>query len=371
MGGVVAARELRRHLPGSYRVIVIDRDSDASYPPSYLWVMTGERRPEAVRRKRSQLARHGVEFVNAEVRLIDPENRYVRADSREFHYDYLVLALGAETTLDTVPGLAEAAHSFYSFDGAERLAATLRYFGGGQIVIAVAGTTFKYPPAPYEAAMLLEHHFHSRRMRQRVEISLYTPESRPMAVTGEESSEAVLGLLAHKGIAFQPEMTLKAVEPGRHEALFEDGSWAPFQLLLAVPEHRAPAVIREAGLLDESGWVSVNPRTMATRYDGVFAIGDLTRIPTADETPLPKAGVFAERQAETAARQIVYRVKGGPPPPPYDGSGRLFLEVGAGAASLTEGNFLAPRPNLTMKQPSIVWHWAKLALEKHWLWRWY
>src|SRR3990172_8690710 len=169
IGGVVAARELRQHLPGSYRVVVIDKEPEASFPPSYLWVMTGDRRPEAIRRRRSQLARHGIEFVNAEVRLIDSQNRYVRADSREFHYDYLVLALGAETTLDTKPGLAESAQTFYTLDGAERLAASLRYFAGGRLLIVVASTPFKCPAAPYEGAMLLESYFHSRRMRQKVE----------------------------------------------------------------------------------------------------------------------------------------------------------------------------------------------------------
>ena len=33
--------------------------------------------------------------------------------------------------------------------------------------------------------MLLEHYFHSRRIRQKVEIELYTPEQRPLAVAGD------------------------------------------------------------------------------------------------------------------------------------------------------------------------------------------
>src|SRR5262245_7001196 len=128
IGGVVAAREARRLLPDSYRVTVIDREADASFPPSYLWVMTGARRAESIKRQRAKLSRKGIEFVQADVKQIDLASHYVRADSREFHYDYLILALGAETSLDTRPGLAEAAHSFYTLEGAERLAAALRYF---------------------------------------------------------------------------------------------------------------------------------------------------------------------------------------------------------------------------------------------------
>jgi sulfide:quinone oxidoreductase len=86
---------------------------------------------------------------------------------------------------------------------------------------------------------------------------------------------------------------------------------------------------------------------------------------------LPKAGVFAEQQAKVAAHNIAYRAVGGPPPDPFDGEGRCFLEVGAGAAGMAEGNFLAPQRNIKMKQPSILWHLQKAAFEKYWLWRWY
>ncbi len=371
IGGVVAAREARRLLPETHRVIVIDREKEASFPPSYLWVMTGDRRPESIKRKRAQLARKGVEFVNADVRQIDLANRHVRAGSREFHYDYLIVALGAETTLEGKPGLAEAAQHFYTLDGAERLAANLRYFSGGRVVIAVAGLPFKCPPAPYEAAMLLEHHFHERRMRQKVEIAVYTPEKRPMAVTGQANGEEVMGLLAHKGIEFHPESQLTGVDVAKHEALFADGAAVPFQLLIAVPEHRAPAVVQEAGLTDATGWVPVNASTLETQHENVFAVGDVTYIPLADGLHLPKAGVFAEHQAKVAVQQIAYRVKPGARPDIFDGKGRCFLEVGAGAAGVAEGDFLAPQRRIQMKQPSIVWHWAKVAFERYWLWKWY
>jgi sulfide:quinone oxidoreductase len=371
IGGVVAARELRQHLPSSYRVVVIDKEQRASFPPSYLWIMTGERRPEAISRQRPALSRRGIEFVNAEVRQIDTDNRYVRADSREFHYDYLVIALGAETTLDTKPGLAEAAYSFYSLEGAERLAASLRYFAGGRIVIAVTGLPFKCPPAPYEAAMLLEHYFHSRRMRQKVEIELVTPEAQPIAIAGAQNSEAVMGLLAHKGIEFRPRRQLTSVDPAKRELTFADGSTSAFQLLIAIPEHRAPAVVRESGLTGESGWVHVNASTLETRTANVFAVGDITHMALADGLALPKAGVFAERQAKVAAANIVCRAIGGPTPDPFDGNGRCFLEIGGNAAGIAEGDFLASSRQIVLKQPSMVWHLAKLAFERYWLWRWY
>jgi len=71
----------------------------------------------------------------------------------------------------------------------------------------------------------------------------------------------------------------------------------PFDLFLAVPVHRAPAVVLESGMT-ENGWIPVNPLTLETRFDGVYAIGDVAAVGT------PRAGVFAEGQAAVAAEHI-------------------------------------------------------------------
>jgi len=370
IGGVVAAREARRLLPKSNRVIVVDKEQMASFPPSYPWVMLGEKRGSSLARRRADLVRHDIEFVSAEVRQIDLDARFVRADQRELRYDYLVIALGAETPLDTHPGLAEA-QTFYTQDGAERLGAQLRYFSGGRIAIAVAGQPFKGPGAPYEAAMLLEHFFHKRALRSDVEIDLYTPEPRPLASAGRETSETVRGLLAHKGIGYHLGKQLASVDPSSHEVRFSDGEVAEFQLLIAVPEHRAPQSVVDTGLANTNGWVSVDRKSLETARANVFAVGDLTHIPLIDGGELPKLGVLAEHQALTAARNIAYRLNAGPEPDPFDAKVRAFVEVGGGAALMYEGDYLARNPRFHVSQPSIVWHLAKRALEKYWLWRWY
>ncbi len=371
IGGVVAANTLRRQLPPTHRVVVIDREARASFPPSYLWVMTGARKPGAIARPRARLARKGIEFVQADVRQIDLESKHVRAESREFRYDYLVIALGADMAFDSVPGLAEVGQTYYTFDGAERLAASLRYFAGGRVLIAVAGTPYKCPAAPYEGAMLLETYFHERRARQKVDIQLCTPEPAPLPVAGPAIGQEVLGLLKHKGIDFQAGRRLTGVDAGKHEVVYQDGTSAPFDMLIVVPEHRSPAPIREAGLTDETGWVPVDAATLETRYEGVFAVGDVNYIRLPDGMMLPKAGVFAEAEAKAAARTIASRVMAGTKASRFTGAGRCFLEIGAGAAGMVDGDFFSKDRRLSMKQPSILWHWTKVAFEKYWLWRWY
>ena len=368
VGGVVAANELRRRLKERARLVLIERNTKQSFAPSYLWVMTGVREPRAITKDLTRLERKGIEVVAGEVRGIDLAQRTVAVDGREVGYDYLIIALGAELVADGLPGLG-GAHTYYNLPGAERLRDALRTFEGGRIVLAVAGLPYKCPAAPYEGAMLLESYFNARHMRHKVEIDIYTPEPQPLPVAGPALGEAVQELLAHKGIAFHPKTQLSAVEGS--QLSFADGSSAPFDLLVTVPPHRTPQLVRDAGLTDESGWIPVDQHTLETKHEGVFAIGDVTRIPLPDGMALPKAGVFAHGEAEVVASNIASRMLGQPKREAFDGTGSCFLEAGGGAAGLARGDFYAHPRQIQMRSPSRLWHWGKLAFERYWLWKWY
>ncbi len=368
VGGVVAANELQSRLKGQGRVLLVERNPTQSFAPSYLWVMTGERSVDAISRDITRLERKGVEVVAGEVRSIDVSRRAVLVDGREISFDYLIVALGAELAPDAVPGLA-GGHTYYHLAGAQRLHEALGTFEGGRVALVVAGLPYKCPAAPYEGAMLVESYFHARHLRHKVELAVYTPEPQPMPVAGPAAGEVIQELLAHKGIAFHPRTQVAAVEDGTLR--FEDGSTAAFDLLVAVPPHRAPPVVREAGLTDDSGWVPVDQHTLETAHEGVFAIGDVTRIVLPDGMPLPKAGVFAHGEAEVVAHNIAARILAEARRERYDGTGSCFLEAGAGTAGIAQGDFFAHPRQIKMRSPSRLWHWQKVAFERYWLWKWY
>lgn len=368
LGGIVAVNELRRRLKDEADIILVDRSPRQSFPPSYLWVMTGERKPESITRDITRLERKGIEVVAGEVQRIDLTQRMVAVDGREISYDELIVALGAELADDAVPSLADA-HTYYHLAGAQRLHDALAAFEGGRVALVVAGLPYKCPAAPYEGAMLLESYFHSHHLRHKVELALYTPEPAPMPVAGPDAGEAIQGLLAHKGIAFHSGKQLTAVKGNRLD--FEDGSSAPFDLLVAVPPHRAPQVVRDAGLTDDSGWIPVDQHTLETQHENVFAIGDVTRIALPDGKPFPKAGVFAHGEAEVVARNIAARILGLAKRERYDGHGYCFLEAGGGTAGIAQGDFFAHPRQIALRSPSRFWHWSKVAFERYWLWKWY
>jgi len=127
---------------------------------------------------------------------------------------------------------------------------------------------------------------------------------------------------------------VRALDPGRKVALLSDGAEMPYDLFLGVPVHRAPAVVAEAGLTVD-GWIPVDPRTLQTRYPGVYAVGDVTSVGT------PKAGVFAEGQASVVAAQISAQKRGTAIPVSYDGRGICYMELGHDMVAKVDVTFLS------------------------------
>ncbi|OGL00381.1 MAG: hypothetical protein A3I14_17235 [Candidatus Rokubacteria bacterium RIFCSPLOWO2_02_FULL_73_56] len=386
VGGLVAVNELRRRLPAEHRVVLIERNARHAFAPSFLWLMVGDRRPEQISCDVRQLVRPGIDVVLAEVEAIDPDGREVRTRASttgrsETHgYDHLIVALGAELAPEAVPGLAEEAHTFYTFDGAARLRDALAAFRGGTVAVVIAAVPYKCPGAPHEGAMLIADAFRRRGIRDRVDVHLFTPEPQPMPVAGPALGEAVERMLATAGVHFHPLHRLTVVNTSAREVAFEAGGGArgaasfPYDLLVAVPPHRGPRVARDAGLTNDAGWIPIDRATLATTRERVYAIGDVTTIPIPGrwkpDVPLvlPKAGVFAHQQGEIVARRIAAEIAGGSPADVFCGDGYCMLEAGEDLAGFAYGNFFAePSPRVELRQLGRTWHWGKVLLERWWL----
>src|SRR3989338_1189923 len=154
VGGLVAANKLRQLLGSPHRIILVEKESQHAFAPSFLWLMVGQRRPEQIVCELRQIVRPGVETVHGEVRQIDVANRRVIAGTMNVAYDYLIVALGTRLAPEAIPGLSEGAHTFYTLEGAKRLQEALQSFKAGTIAIVVSSMPYKCPGAPHQGAML-------------------------------------------------------------------------------------------------------------------------------------------------------------------------------------------------------------------------
>ncbi len=372
VGGLVAANALRKKLPKEHRVVLVEREASFLFAPSLLWLMVGERTPEKISRPLDRLSRKGIEFKRGEIRKIEPDRREVIVDGTTIAGDFLVVSLGADLDAASVPGLSEAGHDFYTLAGAGSLYGALERFSGGRIALLTAEPVYRCPAAPYEAAMLVEGYCRKRKIREQTKIDLYAAEPGPMGVAGPEVSQGVRGMVEAKGITYHPEHRVQSVDPAARKLRFANGAEAGYDLLAYVPPHRAPKVVREAGLCGESGWVSADRATFETRFPGVYAIGDAVSIPLKLGKPLPKAGVFAHAEANVVAANIARAILGKGKGATFDGEGECFVETGDGKAGFGKGNFYAePLPAVKLHPPARRWHAGKVLFEKDWLRRWF
>lgn len=368
VGGIVTANELRKKLSKEHRVIIFDKEDKHVFAPSLLWLMTGLRKSEKISRELKAIERKGINFVHGEIQQVDPGTKTVWVDGKKYAGDYLVISLGAELSDDY--GLEKKGYNFYTLNGALKLQNGLNDFKGGKVVVMVTSMPFKCPAAPYEAALLLEYHFRKKKIRNLVEIELYSPEPGPMGVAGKELSTAVRQLIESKGIKYFPEHQFSNIT--ENTLKFTNEVNTDFDFLAFVPKHECPKVIKETDLVGDSGWVKVNRATMETAYQNVFAIGDITGVPLAVGKPLPKAGVFAHYQAEIVSNNIAVFINNKGKTKTFNGNGECFIELGDGKAGFASGNFYTePLPKVKMFKPGVHWHAGKVLFEKDFLRRWF
>ena len=207
-------------------------------------------------------------------------------------------------------------------------------------MVAVAGSPVKCPPAAIEGVLLHRGLGARRGIRHQLDLHLAIPEPAPLPVAGPEASRHLTELLGQRGVALHAGAALTEVAAAGTEARFADGTSLRADVLVVVPVHRVPAVVESAGLAGGRPWVPVDPATLETSIEGVFAIGDVNLVPTGEQTAIPKAGVFASAQGQVVGEVIASRIRGSDPPPPYTGRGACFLAISLTEAAEIGGTFL-------------------------------
>ncbi|HEX2031863.1 MAG TPA: FAD/NAD(P)-binding oxidoreductase [Actinomycetota bacterium] len=366
-GGVSAAQQLRLLGP-EHEVVLVARSSHFMMGFRKNSELVGGEPMESGRRPLAALEERGIRFVQGTIERFDPAARAVEVEGQTLQGDAVVVALGAEVVADAVPGLAEHALNFYDPAVVPEAAEALRSLREGRVAVGIFGAPYTCPPAPYEAALLASEA--SEERGDRVEFAAFTPQPMSLPILGRTGCEVVEGRLGLRGIRFMPNAKAESVEDGL--VRFEGGGEEPFDVLLAVPPHRCPRVLVDAGLAEPGGWVRVDARTLETPFDGVSAIGDCTAIPLATGMPLPKAGVLAEGEGRVVAERILARLNGIQPEATFDGEGACYLEVGGGQAMMVRGRFLAePAPDVTLTEASPRYLQDKADYERQRLEEWF
>ena len=366
-GGIATAVALREQLAANDEIVLVDRRDDFAMGIRKTWAILGISPIAYGTRSLASLADRGINVLQGTVTQVDPGTRSATVDGSAIEADVLVIALGAEHTMQAVPGLVEHGHNAWDRAHLDEVHGLVDAFRGGRVVVGIFGTPYPCPPAPYELAILLAERFDARGID--ADVSVFAPVPIVLPILGASECVPLDRRLEERGITFlgshvATEVTEKTVHFGSEEQL-------PFDLLLAVPPHRCPSVLVEAGLAAAGGWVKVDPATLEIGHAGVYAIGDSTAIPLANGMPLPKAGLFAEKEGLTVAARIAAKLGGEAPTATFDGQGACYIEMGNGEASTVSGDFFDDPPSVALSMPDAQQRAAKEQFEMDRLAHWF
>ncbi len=367
-GGLAAANELRNSLSSSQlRITVIDKKDWFMVGFAKLWIINGTRTFENSTGSLNELSKKDIDFIKDQILTIDLQNKNVKITSQNISYDFLIISTGAVLAPQRILGLEENGFNLYDHDQLLEIRDKIESIESGKIAVSIMGMPYKCPPAPFEACLLIDSMLRKRKIRDSVQIDFYSPAPITLPAAGPEVSKQILELVSSEKITFHDSCKIKSVEPKK---LVFENSEADFDILLAVPPHIAPKVIYDSGLAKEPGFIPID-RDCKTPYEDVFAVGDVTSLTVTDTKAVPKAGVFAEGEGITVAKNIISKIQSSDESLLYDGKGGCFIESGRDTASIIEVDmFSNPEPSTKLTESTAENLSKKVEFEKERLSKW-
>ena len=242
-------------------------------------------------------AENGIELLlGRRVTRIDTRARTVTMeDGSSLPYGALLLATGAAPVTLDLPDAGQKIHY-------------LRTLADSRAIIAAAA---KVPRTVVIGASFIGLEVAASLRSRGLEVTVVGPESRPLErVLGAELGDFIRRVHEAHGVAFRLGQTAKTI--GAASVTLSDGEEIPAELVVAGIGVRPNVALAEsAGIATDRG-VLVD-EYLETSEPGIYAAGDVARCPFGESSERIRVEhwVVAERQAQTAARNIV-RGRDGP-----------------------------------------------------------
>jgi sulfide:quinone oxidoreductase len=384
-GGVSLANSLRNSpaiSPDLHEITVVDHNDYFMMGLVNLWILSGIRTLEESKIPLSKLKDKGIKFIRDEISAIDFTSKTVTIGGNsdvKLQYDYLVIALGTDYALEEVKRFSEnGGFNLYDAEQISSLREDILSLKKGKIAVCITSVPYKCPPAPYEAALLINDILVKNGSRGSVSIDVYTPTPIALPVAGTKVSQSVVDMLNKNDIHFHASHKIKDVLDNR-KIEFENGIIVDYDILIGTPPHKVPPVVRNSGLVKEGqNYVNVNRHTLETEHRNVFAIGDVNEIKVNGNMFIPKAGIFAEAQAKVVSQIIIDDIKAdnasksSSPVSRFDGKGFCFMETGNQQAGYVDADFYNDGgPDVLLKPPSEELYKKKIDFESERLNKWF
>jgi demethylphylloquinone reductase len=284
-GGLYTALSLCRHpalnSSAQYQITLVEQRDHFLFTPLLYEVVTNELQPWEVAPSYQQLLAHrSIQFRQAKICGVDLPHRLVHLQdvdaqgSETIAYDYLVLAVGGETRLESIPGASTNAQPFRTLEDVERLQEKLWALEASDrstLEIAVVGAG----PSGVELACKL-----ADRLKPRGRVRLIDRGETILKPFAPGLQTAAYRALVKRGVQLELNTNITAIDP--HQITLEtlgESRAAAVDLVLWTAGTQPLAWTQElACRQSETGRILVTPTLQLLDYPEVFALGDLAEI---------------------------------------------------------------------------------------------
>lgn len=288
---------------GQPEITLVDQNDRFVFLPLLYELVTEEMADwEIAPRFEEVLKDTGVRFCQERVMGIDLEQRQVKLAAGEtLHWDRLVLALGGETPLEEIPGVATEAIPFRGVADAYRLKAKLERLEKERaqtpevkIRVAIVGGGY----SGVELACKL-----ADRLGDRGRVRIIEKSDQILRFSAAFNQEAARQALIDRGVWVDLETTVQEVGADFLDLVYrEQVDRIPVDVVLWTIGNRVVPVVQGLPLpQNDRGQIRTEPTLQVKNHSQIFALGDLAEGRDVQGQPIPKTAQGAFQQADYVA----------------------------------------------------------------------
>ncbi len=258
-----------------------------------------------------------VTFIKDEALHIDKEKKVLKLESQELHYDYAIIAVGAQTNFFSfIEGAKEHTHGVKNIQRAfefrqafeKRLYLKLedkKLNRDGDLHIAIAGAGLSGVEIAAEMAYTLKR-YHKILSKKSIELKISLIDAAPTILPGMDSYivKKTEKRLADLGVKIYTNAFIQKIDS--RKILYKDGSSLAFDFIIYTAGIKA-SLFAENLACERNRQEQIIPDAFLKlqHAEDIYVIGDCAEIKDASGTLLPPTAQIAEKSAEYVAKSIL------------------------------------------------------------------
>ena len=384
--GIMTASSLLRKNP-KLDIGIIEPSDTHWYQPAWTLVGAGTYNYNKTQRPMKSVIPKKADWIQDSAVSFDPDNNTVSTLNKGvFSYQYLIVAPGLKLDTSKVEGLTAAIDKGVvcsNYTNPNHTWKVIKKFKGGVALFTQPPKPYKCGGAPQKIMYLADDHFKRSGVKKKTKVIYATSGDGIFPVP--EIAKTLYEVIDRKGINIKFSYELKKIDSDKKIAWFtvspESTERNPimldlvkednlvgiaYDMLHLVPPNTSPDFIRNSPLVDEAGWVDVDPYTLQhKKYPNIFGLGDVSNVPTS------KTGAAIRKQAPVVVNNMIHLIelqKLGSKT--YDGYSSCPFITGYGKMVLAEFDYTKKfKPDPKLKQllikDSSKEHWRLWILKKY------